>query len=125
FAVVATQGQWDEEAIGVALRLRPAYLGVVASGRRFGEMRDSLGAGADRAAWAAIDNPAGLDIGARTAEEVALSILAGIVSRRGAAAAALAKPAPVVESALDPVCGMTVSPSSTPHRADYQGRTFF
>ena len=89
FAVVATQGQWDEEATAAALALDPppAYLGVMASAKRFGEMRALLagGAGGD-AALARIKNPAGLDLGATLPEEIALSILAEIVGQRGAAA---------------------------------------
>jgi xanthine dehydrogenase accessory factor len=49
-----------------------------------------------------IDTPAGLDIGARTPEEIALSILAKIVAVRRAP-----KEAPA--TAIDPVCGMTVT----------------
>ena len=40
FAVVATQGQWDEDAVLAALAHEPDYLGVVASPKRFAEMRD-------------------------------------------------------------------------------------
>ncbi|HYL06190.1 MAG TPA: XdhC family protein [Thermoanaerobaculia bacterium] len=42
FAVVATMGERDEEAIRAALAMRPAYLGVVASARRFAQVRQSL-----------------------------------------------------------------------------------
>jgi xanthine dehydrogenase accessory factor len=42
FAVVATQGQWDEDALRAALAHEPAYVGVVASAKRFGEMRALL-----------------------------------------------------------------------------------
>jgi xanthine dehydrogenase accessory factor len=131
FAVVATQGQWDEEALRVALRLRADYIGVVASARRFAEMRDAVGGAAEIPAWEAIDNPAGLDIGAKTAEEVALSILAGIVARRRRAET---RPAvggadtPAVSAtpeAVDPVCGMSVSPAPTTPRAEHRGRSYF
>src|SRR5215813_15178766 len=42
FAVVATLGQHDEEAIVQALAVEPAYLGVVASRKRFGEIANTL-----------------------------------------------------------------------------------
>jgi xanthine dehydrogenase accessory factor len=86
FAVVATQGQWDEEATIAALALQPppAYLGVMASGKRFGEMRALLGESLGAGAFARVKNPAGLDLGATLPEEIAVSILAEIVGQRRA-----------------------------------------
>ena len=82
FAVVATLGQRDEEAAWTASRLMPAYVGVVASRKRFGQMRETLAArGATQEQLDRIANPAGLDIGAETPEEIALSILAEITRR--------------------------------------------
>jgi xanthine dehydrogenase accessory factor len=126
FAVVATQGQWDEDAVLAALAHEPAYLGVVASARRFGEMRDLLASKASAAALARIRNPAGLDLGAQRPEEIALSILAEIVKLRRAAAAQPAREAaPPPEQALDPVCGMSVRVAGALHRARYQDRDVF
>jgi xanthine dehydrogenase accessory factor len=82
FAVVATQGTWDEGAIAAALAQRPRYLAVVASPRRFGEMRAMLAAEVPAEDLARIKNPAGLSIGARLPEEIALSILAEIVQEQ-------------------------------------------
>ena len=82
FAVVATLGQRDEEAAWTASRLMPAYVGVVASRKRFGQMRETLAArGATQEQLDRIANPAGLDIGAQTPEEIALSVLAEITRR--------------------------------------------
>ena len=82
FAVVATLGQRDEEAAWAACRLMPAYVGVVASRKRFGHIRETLTAqGATPEQLDRIANPAGLDIGAETPEEIALSILAEITRR--------------------------------------------
>jgi xanthine dehydrogenase accessory factor len=128
FAVVATLGQRDEEATMSALSVEPAYLGVVASRKRFAQIADTLKArGIPAAAMSRITNPAGIDIGARSPEEIALSILAEIVRVRHAAAAAdvAVSPAPVVAEGRDPICGMTVSPATAKHRAEYGGRTFY
>ena len=150
FAVVATLGQRDEEATWAASRLMPAYVGVVASRKRFGQMREALIArGATPEQLDRIANPAGLDIGAETPEEIALSILAEITKRGGAraeirrqgpgrlpaeapASAAVTDterdPAPAVtvtHTERDPVCGMTVSVAAAGHRADAGGRTYY
>jgi xanthine dehydrogenase accessory factor len=85
FAVVATLGERDEDAAREALAAQPAYLGVVASRRRFAQIREALaGEGVAAAAIDSIRNPAGLDINAKAPEEVALSILAEIVQVRRA-----------------------------------------
>jgi xanthine dehydrogenase accessory factor len=130
FAVVATQGQWDEDALLAALALEPDYLGVVASAKRFGEMRATLAGKATEAALAKVRNPAGLDLGARLPEEIALAILAEIVKeQRAAAEARPAAPAPAAAAApaeaLDPVCGMTVTIAGARHHAQHQGRDFY
>lgn len=128
FAVVATQGQWDEDAVLAALAHEPDYLGVVASPKRFAEMTTVLAAKAPAGTLARIKSPAGLDLGARLPEEIALSILAQIVQEHRAAAARLSIPAPAaepVEEDRDPVCGMTVRVSGAKHQAQHQGRDFF
>jgi xanthine dehydrogenase accessory factor len=126
FAVVATQGEWDEEAAAAALEEKPDYLGVVASPKRFAEMRSVLSRKAPEASLARIKNPAGLDLGARLPEEIAVSILAEIVKERRAISLSLpriAESAPP-EEALDPVCGMTVRVQGAAHRARHGEREY-
>jgi xanthine dehydrogenase accessory factor len=129
FAVVATLGQHDEEAIVEALGVEPAYLGVVASRKRFAQIRETVAArGASASALGSITNPAGIDIGALAPEEIALSILAEIVGVRRAAAAhaAVASQSPVsAREARDPVCGMTVAVDTSRHRAEHAGQTYY
>jgi xanthine dehydrogenase accessory factor len=129
FAVVATLGQRDEEATMNALSIDPAYVGVVASRKRFAQIADTLaGRGVSRDALARVTNPAGIDIGARAPEEIALSILAEIVRLRHAAVDVVdvAVPAAAVfAEERDPVCGMTVSPVDATHHVDHAGRTFY
>jgi xanthine dehydrogenase accessory factor len=129
-AVVATMGERDEEAILTALAAEPAYLGVVASRKRFAQIHDSLVArGISDSSLKRIKNPAGLDIGARTPEEVALSILAEIVQLR-AEREKQNKLADVDRSSeeeqqRDPICGMTVAVATARHRAEFLGRTYY
>ncbi|MGH7535763.1 MAG: XdhC family protein [Gemmatimonadales bacterium] len=135
FAIVATMGQWDEEATRMALALEPAYLGLVASRRRFGQIRETLVArGADTVALERVSSPAGLDIGALTPEEIALSILAELVLvHRGGARATEPAPSPVEAEAggeerageRDPVCSMTVATATAEHRAEFGGRLYY
>jgi xanthine dehydrogenase accessory factor len=129
FAVVATLGQHDEDATRAALALQPAYLGVVASRKRFAQMRETLVArGVAQAALDSITNPAGLDLGARAPEEVALSILAEIVQMRRAPAEqpnVASLPLQSVPEERDPVCGMTVVAEGARHQAEHAGRTYY
>jgi xanthine dehydrogenase accessory factor len=127
FAVIATMGEADEDSIVAALSARPEYVGVVASRRRFAEIRQSLlGRGVSAEALDRVKNPAGLDIGAHLPEEVALSILAEIVQLRRAETEAASPETPPAEiSALDPVCGMTVVVARARHRAEHGGQPYY
>jgi len=127
FAVVATLGQRDEEAVWAALGAEPAYLGVVASRRRFAQIRQTLlGRGASPEMLDRIANPAGIDIGATAPEEVALSIMAEIVQVRHAPASTNAEPQrAVTPEELDPVCGMTVVVATARDVVEHGGRTYY
>jgi len=67
------------------LRREPRYLGLMGSRRHTSHHLEALrAAGASEAAVASIRTPVGLDLGGRTAPEIALSIVAGLVAvRRG------------------------------------------
>jgi xanthine dehydrogenase accessory factor len=129
--LVAAMDERDLEAIETAVRLEPAYLGVIASRKRFAELRDALAArGIERELLDKIVSPAGLDIGARTPEEIALSVLAQIVERRRRGATQVAEPAAKVavetrREAIDPVCGMTVAVTGARHVAELDGGNFY
>jgi len=75
------------EALERVLPLNPRFIGLVGSRRHTGHHLEALRAkGVDESVIARIQTPVGLDIGARTAEEIALSILAGLVAARHGAA---------------------------------------
>ena len=81
FAVVATQGEHDEQALTEALNHPLPYVAFVASRRKAAQVLDALAsAGQTPEALKRIQAPAGIDIGARLPEEIAVSILAQIVS---------------------------------------------
>jgi len=75
----------DEEALRHAVGRGAGYVGMIGSRRRTGTVLDHLAAeGFDRAILDAVATPVGLDIGAETPEEIAVSILAEITMvRRG------------------------------------------
>ncbi len=154
FCVVAGHGEGEWEALRAGLSGgRARYVGLVASPRRAAAVREQLAAiGLSREETDRLHSPAGLDIGAETPAEIALSILAQMVEERRAASRpaptepalkerpaprkpALREPVPTPavgisldaatdETALDPVCGMQVSRDS-PHRVDAGGETLF
>jgi xanthine dehydrogenase accessory factor len=78
--IVASHGRDEERALERALAAHVPYVGLVASRRRGQAVLAGLEASdEDRGR---VRTPAGLDIGARTPEEIALSILAELVSAR-------------------------------------------
>jgi xanthine dehydrogenase accessory factor len=121
--VVASHGRGEEPALTAALRLGVPYVGLVASRIRGAGVLAALDVSDDQRSR--VHSPAGLDIGSRTAAEIALSILAELVAeRRAAERHAPAAPAPA--SAVDPVCGMTVAAVHTsPHVTVDGGTTWF
>ena len=86
YIVIATQGKGDAAALSAALAAPARHVAFVGSHRKAETLRAALAVeGTDPARLAALRSPAGLDIGAVTPEEIALSILAEIVAvrRRG------------------------------------------
>jgi xanthine dehydrogenase accessory factor len=130
--IVASHGREEEPVLTLAARAGVPYVALVASRRRGAAVLDSLDLAPEQRAR--IRNPAGLWIGARTPEEVALSILAelvatvhGVDARAGGAAEVDAAVEDTAsrhghatsmgpQTAVDPVCGMAVAVlSDTPH----------
>ena len=81
--VVASRGAWDEEAVEEALKVHSAYVALVANKKRGEEVLRSLRMRRTSSEQLArVRVPAGLEIGADTPEEIALSIMAEIVAER-------------------------------------------
>ena len=81
--VLTHDHKFDVPAIVAALTTRVGYLGAMGSRRTHDERAARLRtAGVDDAGLARVMGPIGLDIGARTPEETAVSICAEIIARR-------------------------------------------
>jgi xanthine dehydrogenase accessory factor len=105
---VASLGEDEATPIRAALDAGVGYVGLVAGRRRGAAVLDGLGlTDAERAR---VHTPVGLDIGAVGAEEIALSILAGLVKaiRHDGLRAPVTAGGTAEVQAIDPVCGMTV-----------------
>jgi xanthine dehydrogenase accessory factor len=108
--VVASHGRDEARALETAARAGVPYVGLIASRKRGEAVVAALDL--DDTQRTAVHTPAGLDIGARTPREVALSILAEIVSLRprpsGGATTPTRASGAAPAFATDPVCGMAV-----------------
>lgn len=129
FIVVSTQGESDEEALENALRTDASYVAFVASKAKAAKVLQHLserGIGAER--LRRVKAPAGLNIGAGSPEEIAVSILAEIVqvsrARKSQQSETPVSP-PKLGEAKDPVCGMTVSIDAAKHKSEFDGKSFY
>jgi xanthine dehydrogenase accessory factor len=127
--VIASHGRDEIEALTAAVRAGIPYVALVASRRRAAAVLGELALTDEERAR--IHAPAGLDIGARTAPEIALSVLAEIIATRprqtapaattteGTAPEPLRRLLPVL-TAVDPVCAMDVviSPDALQYEHD-------
>jgi len=124
--VVASHGGGEVAAIQAALSTGVPYVGLIASPRRGQAVIDLLDLGEEERAR--VHTPAGIDIGSRTPEEVALSVLAEIVSMRPRRHPR-PRDAPPVDGdssvgapvATDPVCGMSVTAVGASRHLDLGG----
>ena len=83
FIVVSTQGRGDEAALQAALAIDAVYVAFVGSRKKADALRRSLAArGVAPERLARLKAPAGLDLGAITPDEIAISILAEIIAAR-------------------------------------------
>ena len=142
--VVASHGREEVDVLAAALDADVPYIGLVASRRRgagvlaeLAEARPDLA----RTAPGRVHSPAGLDIGARSAAEIALAILAEVVatrlhsaapkdvagdlSARSGARGSESGTAPVSTAAIDPVCGMTVAAVESSLHLDHEGERYY
>lgn len=127
FVVVATMGRYDEDALEVALASGARYVALVASARRAATVLESLrSTGVAEEALARVHAPAGLDLGDLAHAEIAVAVLAQIIAEKASSPPVLAAaPQEKVVGAVDPVCGMTVDPSTAADRFARDGVTYW
>ncbi|MFL6650161.1 MAG: XdhC family protein [Sulfurifustaceae bacterium] len=130
FAVVATQGKRDEDALEAALGTSARYVRMVASRRKAAKLKQYLRERHAPARVEAVVAPAGLDIGAVTPAEIAVSVLGALIQARRDAMTARAveeqsRETTPASSAIDPVCGMTVGRAAAEHTLTHAGVTYY
>jgi xanthine dehydrogenase accessory factor len=138
--LVASHGRDELHVLRRGLEAGLAYVGLVASPKRgSGVIAELRNDGVPEELLERIDVPAGIEIGAETPAEIAVSILAKLVAvRRGVDAVTPAgvqgpKPAPAVASstsarpviAVDPICGMTVAAVAGTPSVEHEGETIY
>ena len=139
-ALVATQGEGDEDALQQALASPARHVLLIASRRKAERLREAMRRqGISEQRLAAIEAPAGPDIGAHSPAHIALAAVAGAVAhwhkpsepvRDSPAAAASARTATAtaeiaVPPYVNPVCGILVDRAEALHTISYQGAQFY
>lgn len=136
FVVVATQGKRDEAALEAALGTGSRYIAFIASARKAAKLKQYLlERGHPQQQVAAIVSPVGVEIDAVTPEEIALSVLAGLVKVRrsggvvqGAAVStntATADGDDETAEAIDPICHMRVDIATAEYQSEHAGQTYY
>jgi xanthine/CO dehydrogenase XdhC/CoxF family maturation factor/YHS domain-containing protein len=134
-AMLTHDPKLDDPALQLALPSPAFYVGALGSKTTQAKRRKRLlDEGVSEEQLNRLHGPIGLEIGAVTPEEIALSILAEIIQRRRqfsnslvSSISSLELPItqhPVLE-ALDPVCGMTVEIATAHFTSEYNGKTYY
>jgi xanthine dehydrogenase accessory factor len=125
--VVASHGRDEEKVLARALHQGVPYVGLVASPRRGSAVMSDVDVSDELRQR--VHTPAGLDIGARTPLEIAVSVVAELVS---VGASLRPAPAPRKElpllnqaAAIDPVCGMSVAAVPASLHLEHAGSTYY
>ena len=126
YAVVATMGHFDEDALEAALSHPAVEVALIASARRAAAVRgELLRRGVDEQTVARVHSPAGRVRGG-TQEEIALLALADIVAmRRKRPAKTVAPEVAQMTFVTDPVCGMTVDPLTSTRTSTHGAQTYW
>jgi xanthine dehydrogenase accessory factor len=137
YVVVASHGNYDEDMLVAALQSSAPYVALIASKKRAGAILQYLNeSNLTQKQIARLKYPAGLDFGAVSPEEIALSILAEIIRRRRQHKDIVQENHPMMNlelpmaqssvlEAIDPVCGMTVEIATAHFTSEYNEKTYY
>ena len=126
--VVATQGENDLEALRSGILSKPQFLSLIVSRKKASSLLDQLEKqGIAKDEISKIKFPGGMDIGAKTPEEIAVSVLAELIEERNCLDS---KEQVIIEmndeaEELDPVCGMSVVLKDASVSYEFDGKTFY
>lgn len=133
FTIVCTQGEGDMEALHKAIKMNSQYLAFVSSRKKaqsiFTDLRLEKGVTFDE--LKKIKTPAGLDLGAKLPEEVAVSILAEIIKQFRLDAEAKDQPqaekleAPNEDYYMNPVCNIPIQKNTAKHILEHAGEKVY
>ncbi|WP_276388953.1 XdhC family protein [Eudoraea chungangensis] len=139
FIIVTTQGEDDELSVKKALETSASYVGFVASAKKSEDIKSFLtNAGISQDRIAELRSPVGLDINAKLASEVAISILAEIIddfrnekSGKESCCGGIKENKEEVNEQfvndyyINPVCNVPVSKLNPKHIVEYQGEKVY
>ena len=129
-AVVATQGNGDLQALKAATASKPEFLSLIASKKKTNTLLEQLKKdGINKDIIDSIKFPAGLDIGAITPQEIAVSIIAELVKKKRTATQREEIIFEVEDTKngkeQDPICGMFVNPQTADNSCEYDGVNYY
>ena len=129
-AIVATQGDGDLKALRAAVASKPEFLSLIASKKKTNTLLKQLeNEGIEKDIIGSIKFPAGLDIGAITPQEIAVSIMAELVQQKRAVAQREEIILEVKDTEngkeQDPICGMLVDPQTADSFFEHDGVNYY
>ncbi len=127
YVIIATIGEYDEQAAEIALASPASYVGIIASKTRLKTVQQYLsdqGVSAERVAL--LKRPNGLPGLALTPEEIAFSVMAELVEMRRQRVGLMGDITPPQRAeAIDPICGMTVDIATAHYTSTRDGQTYY
>lgn len=127
YVVVATIGEYDEDAVHMALDSPASYVGLVASNRRLATIKAYLGEhGFAEEQIARLKRPVGLSTFVVKPEEIAFSVMAELIEARHQGIGLLTRiPPPKRAEAIDPICGMSVDVATARYTSIRDGEPYY